>query len=137
MVRVVQSQSPDVVSVSKYYSNELMKLVRDVLQIIPGSVFDTLGSIVNLLTNNLHMFPQKFDKAELSKYAQFEERMQMANLTYQISMFAEGVLTMESYLVGVVEVNPKEILEAGIKKELIVLIAKILDDELVFNLHTV
>jgi WASH complex subunit strumpellin len=114
-----------------------MKLVRDVLQIIPGSVFDTLGSIVNLLTNNLHMFPQKFDKAELSKYAQFEERMQMANLTYQISMFAEGVLTMESYLVGVVEVNPKEILEAGIKKELIVLIAKILDDELVFNLHTV
>lgn len=44
---------------------------------------------------------------------------------------------METYLVGVIEVNPKEILEAGIKKELIKLIAKILDDELVFQLHTV
>lgn len=88
MVRVVQSQSPDIVSVSKYYSNELIKLVKDVLQIIPGSVFETLGSIVDLLTNNLKMFPQKFDKAELSKYSQFEERKQMAQLTYEISVFA-------------------------------------------------
>jgi len=37
----------------------------------------------------------------------------------------------------VIEVNPKEILEAGIKKELIKLIARILDDELVFQLHTI
>jgi WASH complex subunit strumpellin len=44
---------------------------------------------------------------------------------------------MESYLVGVIEVNPKQILEEGIKKELIKLVAKILDDELVFTVHTV
>lgn len=61
----------------------------------------------------------------------------MAQLTYEISVFAESVLTMESYLVGVIEVNPKEILEAGIKKELIKLIARILDEELVFTAHTI
>lgn len=51
----------------------------------------------------------------------------MAQLTNEISVFAESVLTMESYLVGVVEVNPKQILEDGVKKELIKLIAKVLD----------
>ncbi len=37
---------------------------------------------------------------------------------------------METYLIGVIEVNPKEVLEAGIRKELIKLIAKILDKAL-------
>lgn len=37
---------------------------------------------------------------------------------------------METYLIGVIEVNPKEVLEAGIRKELIKLIAKILDKSL-------
>ena len=30
---------------------------------------------------------------------------------------------METYLIGVIEVNPKEVLEAGVRKELIKLIA--------------
>lgn len=37
---------------------------------------------------------------------------------------------MESYLIGVIEVNPKEVLEAGIRKELIKLIANILERSL-------
>jgi len=37
---------------------------------------------------------------------------------------------METYLVGVIEVNPKELLEAGIRKELIKLIAIILEKSL-------
>lgn len=72
MVRVVQANSPDMASVSKYYSNELIKLVKEVLQIIPGSVFDSLQGLIELLTNQLKICPQKFDKAELSQYAQFK-----------------------------------------------------------------
>ena len=34
---------------------------------------------------------------------------------------------MENYLVGVIEVNPKEILDEGIRKELIKLIFTVLD----------
>ena len=37
---------------------------------------------------------------------------------------------MQSYLLGVVEVNPSEILETGIRKELIRLLAQILEDSL-------
>lgn len=34
---------------------------------------------------------------------------------------------MESYLLGVIEVNPREILEKGIRKELIRLLAQLLE----------
>ena len=74
--------------------------------------------------------PHKFDKAELTKYSQFEQRLQIAKLTNEISVFAESILNMETYLIGVIQVNPKEVLEAGIRKELIKLIAIILEKSL-------
>lgn len=40
---------------------------------------------------------------------------------------------MENYLVGVIEVNPKEILDEGIRKELIKLIFTVLDSNLKFK----
>jgi hypothetical protein len=33
MVRIIQANSPDFVSVSKYYSGELIKFVKEVLQV--------------------------------------------------------------------------------------------------------
>ena len=44
---------------------------------------------------------------------------------------------METYLIGVVEVDPKIILEDGIRREVIRLICKILDRTLVFKTSTV
>lgn len=70
--------------------------------------------------------PHKFDKAELIKYNQTEQRLEISKLTNEISLFAESILNMETYLIGVIEVDPKEMLEAGIRKELIKLIARIL-----------
>jgi len=40
---------------------------------------------------------------------------------------------METYLIGVIEVNPKQILDEGIRKELIKLIFKVFDDNLQFK----
>jgi len=40
---------------------------------------------------------------------------------------------MEKYLIGVIEVNPKEILDEGIRKELIKLICKVLNKNLIFT----
>ena len=34
MVRIVQANSPDMLSVSKYYSGELVKFIKYVLQVI-------------------------------------------------------------------------------------------------------
>lgn len=39
MNRLLQAESPDCDSVSKFYSNELIRIVKDVLQIIPELVF--------------------------------------------------------------------------------------------------
>jgi len=57
----------------------------------------------------------------------------MAAITYQISVFTESILVMETYLIGVVEVDPRMILEDGIRKEMIRLICKILNQTLVFK----
>jgi WASH complex subunit strumpellin len=57
----------------------------------------------------------------------------MASLTYRISVFTESILAMETYLIGVVEVDPKTILEGGIRKEVIKLICQQLDKGLVFK----
>ena len=39
-------------------------------------------------------------------------------MTYSISVFTEGVLAMKSTLYGVIKVDPKKLLEDGIRKEL-------------------
>jgi WASH complex subunit strumpellin len=43
---------------------------------------------------------------------------------------------METYLIGVIEVNPKEVLENGIRRELIKLIASILERSLRVKANT-
>ena len=45
-----QAESPDIESVSKFYSNELVKIVKDVLQIIPHLVFQNLGRLIEIFT---------------------------------------------------------------------------------------
>ncbi|KAL4459953.1 hypothetical protein ABPG74_003479 [Tetrahymena malaccensis] len=133
MVRIVQSESDDLVSVSKFYSGLLIKFVKNVLQIIPISVFDILQNIINLLTNSMKKLPPKLKKEELKEYLQPEDRSKMADYTYKISLFTESILSMEKYLIGVIEVNPKEILDDGIRKELIKCICKQLDQRLIFQ----
>ncbi len=41
----------------------------------------------------------------------------MASL--QVSVFTEGVLAMEKTLMGIIEVDPKKLLQDGIRKELV------------------
>jgi WASH complex subunit strumpellin len=130
MVRLLMAESPDIDSVSKFYSNELIRIVKDVLQIIPELVFENLDSIITIFLTRMKNEPHKFDKAELNRYSQFDERLEIAKLTNEISVFAESILNMETYLIGVIEVNPKEVLEAGVRKELIKLIAIILEKSL-------
>ena len=50
MLRMFQAESPDIESVSKFYSNELVKIVKDVLQIIPHLVFQNLGRLIEIFT---------------------------------------------------------------------------------------
>ena len=53
LLRISQQQSPDLYSVSEYYSSELVAYVRRVLDVIPTSMFEILNRIVSVQTKHL------------------------------------------------------------------------------------
>lgn len=57
----------------------------------------------------------------------------MARLTNSIAVFTESILNVEAYALGVIEVNPKELLDQGLRRELLALVHKILDKALYFS----
>eukprot|EP00045_Choanoeca_perplexa_P015316 m.190625 g.190625 ORF g.190625 m.190625 type:complete len:1158 (-) comp16947_c0_seq1:144-3617(-) len=133
LLRIQQVESPDLMSVSQFYSSELVAYVRRVLQIIPESMFEILDRVIAIRTQTLKEVPTRLEKDELKVYAQLDTRYLISELTYQISVFTEGILMMKSTLVGVIKVDPKQLLEDGIRRELVGKVAPALDQVLVFE----
>uniref|UniRef100_A0A4W3IH07 WASH complex subunit 5 n=1 Tax=Callorhinchus milii TaxID=7868 RepID=A0A4W3IH07_CALMI len=133
LMRINQANSPDLLSVSQYYSGELVAYVRKVLQIIPESMFTSLAKIIKLQTHNIMEVPTRVDKDKLKDYAQLGARYEVARLTHAISIFTEGILMMKTTLVGIIKVDPKQLLEDGIRKELVKRVAFGLHKGLIFN----
>ncbi|CAF1162609.1 unnamed protein product [Didymodactylos carnosus] len=133
LVRINQVGSKDLMTVSQYYSGELVAYVRKVLQIIPETMFTMLAKIIQLQTNTLKELPLRAEKDKLREYAQLDERYQVAKLTHDISVFTEGMLMMKTTLVGIVKLDPKRVLEDGIRKELVKQVATALHNGLTFN----
>lgn len=133
LVRIAAIDSPDVVSVAEYYSGDLVEFVRVVLEIIPVSVFKSLAQIVTILTERLTAIPNRFEAKDLKEYAQLETRRELARLTHEVSVFTEGILVMEKTLLGVIQVEPRQILEEGLRRELVRLVAHAMHRTLTFN----
>ncbi|XP_076246687.1 WASH complex subunit strump isoform X1 [Calliopsis andreniformis] len=133
LLRVNQARSADLSSVSQYYSRELEKYARRVLQIIPETVFGLLAQIVHLETNSFKEIPTKLPKDKLKDYAQLDDRLQMAKLTYAVSVFTKGVLSLRSVPLGVLRVDSHRLLEDGIRQELVKKVTLALDTGLVFE----
>uniref|UniRef100_A0AAY4BXP5 WASH complex subunit 5 n=1 Tax=Denticeps clupeoides TaxID=299321 RepID=A0AAY4BXP5_9TELE len=133
LLRINQANSPDLLSVSQYYSGELVAYVRKVLQIIPESMFTSLAKIIKLQIHDIMEVPTRLDKDKLKDYAQLLARYEVAKLTHDISIFTEGILMMKTTLVGIIKVDPKQLLEDGIRKELVRRVAYALHKGLIFN----
>ncbi|KAL3276150.1 hypothetical protein HHI36_020869 [Cryptolaemus montrouzieri] len=133
LLRINQARSKDLVSVSEYYSRELEIYVRKVLQIIPKMMFEKLARIIEMQTSVLKELPTRLDKDKLKDYAQLDERFEFAELTHSISVFSQGMRMMKTTLVGVVCLDPKKLLEDGIRNELVQHISLALHSELIFN----
>uniref|UniRef100_A0A8D0HRZ0 WASH complex subunit 5 n=1 Tax=Sphenodon punctatus TaxID=8508 RepID=A0A8D0HRZ0_SPHPU len=133
LLRINQANSSDLLSVSQYYSGELVSYVRKVLQIIPESMFTSLLKIIKLQTHDIIEVPTRLDKDKLRDYAQLGPRYEVAKLTHAISIFTEGILMMKTTLVGIIKVDPKQLLEDGIRKELVKRVALALHRGLTFN----
>ncbi|XP_042898977.1 WASH complex subunit 5 [Parasteatoda tepidariorum] len=133
LLRINQASSPDLLSVSQYYSSELVSYVRKVLHIIPESMFALMAQIIELQTNAIKEVPTRLMKDQLKAYAQLDERYKVAKYTHAISVFTEGILMMKRTLVGIIQIDPKQLLEDGIRKELVHKVAIALHEGLVFN----
>uniref|UniRef100_A0A3Q2YBW3 WASH complex subunit 5 n=1 Tax=Hippocampus comes TaxID=109280 RepID=A0A3Q2YBW3_HIPCM len=133
LLRINQVNSADLLSVSQFYSGELVAYVRKVLQIIPESMFTSLAKIIKLQIHDIIEVPTRLDKDKLKDYSQLGARYEVAKLTHDISIFTEGILMMKTTLVGIIKVDPKQLLEDGIRKELVKRVAYALHKGLIFN----
>nr|XP_023013029.1 WASH complex subunit 5 [Leptinotarsa decemlineata] len=133
LLRINQAHSEDLISVSQYYSKELEIYVRKVLHIIPSMMFEKLARIIEMQTTVLKELPTRVDKDKIKDYTQLDERFEFAELTHSISVFSQGMRMMKSTLVGVVRLDPKKLLEDGIRKELVQHISAALHSELIFS----
>lgn len=79
LLRINQAHSPDLVSVSQYYSGELVGYVRKVLHIIPETMFGLMARIVSLQTSVIKELPTRLDKDRLREYAQLEDRHEVSH----------------------------------------------------------
>ena len=123
LVHLYEIDSEDIDSVTKYYSGELVSFVREILQIIPISVFTLLDDVSKIFSSGFQEIPIKLQKKDVKLYAQNEKRFKLAKDAHLISVFTKGIFMMEKTLVGVIEVDPKIILEKGIRTELLKLLA--------------
>ncbi|KPI89870.1 hypothetical protein ABL78_1039 [Leptomonas seymouri] len=118
---------------SSFYSEEVVSFLRHVLQVIPTSIFEVLHKVMYLLTHTLHECPSKLQREEWKKWSQLETREQLSAYTADIACYAAGLLAMEETTVGVVRVNPHQLLEDGIRKELVEHIMRELHAGIWFN----
>ena len=63
--------------------------------------------------------PTRIEVDQTKNYSQLDERFELAKMTHQVSIFTEGILAMEKTLLGVIQVDPRGILEDGLRKELV------------------
>jgi WASH complex subunit strumpellin len=130
LIRIIAVESSDSISVAEYYSSELVEFVRLVLEVIPVSVFKILSQIEHIQTYQMVHIPMKVEAKDLKNYSQLDLRFELSKLTHQVSIFTEGILVMEKTLLGVIQVDPRQILHQGLKRELVRQIATAMHDNI-------
>ena len=119
LLRISQAGSSDLLSVSRHYSRELVGFVRDVLEVVPFSVFAVLTEIAELQKGRRLELPTRLEKEALRDAAQLDGRYRLAECTHRVAAFTHGILAMENTFIGVIELDPRQLLEDGIRKQLV------------------
>lgn len=121
LLRLRQNNSKDdLTSVTQYYSRQLISYMRDVLHIIPASILELVSSIISIQTKYfMYDMPAKISLDNLKDYSLPEQRFQMLELTHKISHYAESMLMMQNTTIGSIKINSKQLLEDGIRRELV------------------
>jgi len=57
----------------------------------------------------------------------------IAKFSKEIAVYTDGIMSMDKYIIGMIEVIPMKILEEGLRKELLVMLGGKLNSKLRFN----
>eukprot|EP00986_Skeletonema_menzelii_P002865 scaffold837_cov217-Skeletonema_menzelii.AAC.1 len=133
VVRLKQLNSPKVERVTGYYSSQLVAFVRNVLEIVPVSVFGILVQISDIFERRLQRLPLKIQGDKLGAFAQLGERYKLSMMAHEISIFADGVLSMDNSIIGGIEINPRQLLDEGLRKEMVRHVSELLNNLLQFD----
>ena len=134
--RMIDVGSDDMRTVASYYSGELVKFVKRTLSIIPTNIFEKLQEISMILTKKVQEMEPRMLKETLKDLANYDDRYILAKRTHEVSMLTEGMLVLDKTLMGVIEIDPKEILVDGIRKELGKTLAGMLHEGFIFSRRT-
>jgi WASH complex subunit strumpellin len=74
----------------EYHSNAMLSFVKEILDVIPISIFSTYAMIVDSNEKSLSRLPTKIDADTLADHSLFDERYKLAKLTYELSILTEG-----------------------------------------------
>lgn len=93
MVRLIQANADDYKGVCLYYCGELVKFVKEVLQVIPRRIFEVIEQIILVLSKNVNIkdMPAKIDQKDLRDYALFDQRAKIAMNASEIATHTHGV----------------------------------------------
>uniref|UniRef100_W6N9H6 Strumpellin domain containing protein n=1 Tax=Haemonchus contortus TaxID=6289 RepID=W6N9H6_HAECO len=102
--------------IGRAYSYHLERRLRTILQTIPNKLFLVLKT--TLCPALQRQWDPILDKSAAREMADFDDNFHLAESTYTISNLSLGVSRMALKKVGVISINPKELLEEGIRREL-------------------
>lgn len=127
------SGTPGGAGVSDYYSSKLISFVRTVLSIVPVSVFAIIVQMSDIFERRLQPLPLRVPVEKLSSFAQLGERYKLSMMAHEVSIFANGILNMETTRIGGKEISPREFLEEGIRREMVSHVAELFNNLLQFD----
>jgi WASH complex subunit strumpellin len=130
---IMKAGSDDFESVAKYYSGQLFEYVKNVLSVIPQNIFNELDEISGIMSNELKELEVKISKQVLKDALLLQSRYKLAKKTHDITMLTEGMLKLDNVLMGVIEIEPKEILVDGLRRELCKTLSQILHNGFIFK----
>ena len=87
-----QLKSSDTTRVTTYSSSQLVSFVRNILEIVPVSVFGILVQMSDVIERRLQDLPQKMEVNQVVAYAQTGERYKLAMMAQEAAIFADGKL---------------------------------------------
>ncbi|KAK0425016.1 hypothetical protein QR680_008983 [Steinernema hermaphroditum] len=119
---VATDDQNQVAAISLCYSRQLEQRLRNVIQAIPRDLFVHAKSIMVLAAPPTGA---TVDKTHIRQVAALERRFQLAELTYMMSKLSYSILNMNLSWVGSLKIEPKKLLNDGLRRELLVHVASV------------